>query len=52
MFVVYLFRSIDKDTITLAGWGKNSNLLFCPRRGSQLDLTPIIIQGPCFTTYK
>ncbi|CAF3872200.1 unnamed protein product [Rotaria sordida] len=45
---LFVFR-IDSDTIAIGGCGNNSNLLFRPRRGSQLGFTPIIIQGPCFT---
>ncbi|CAF3735693.1 unnamed protein product [Rotaria sp. Silwood1] len=45
---LFVFR-IDSDTIVLGGCGNDSNLLFRPRRGSQLGFTPITIQGPCFT---
>ena len=45
---LFVFR-IDTDSITLGGCGNNSELIFRPRRGSQLGLTPITIQGPCFT---
>ena len=44
---LFVFR-VDTDTITLGGCGNISNLAFQPRRGSQLGLTPITIQGPCF----
>lgn len=44
---LFVFR-IDTDTITLGGCGNSSNSVFRPRRGSQLGLTPITIQGPCF----
>ena len=45
---LFIFR-IDTDTITVAGCGNDSSLLFQPRRGSQLGGTPITIQGPCFS---
>ena len=45
---LFVFR-IDTDSITLGGCGNESQLIFRPRRGSQLGRTPITIQGPCFT---
>ncbi|CAF4799370.1 unnamed protein product, partial [Rotaria sp. Silwood2] len=45
---LFVFR-IDSDTIAIGGCGNDSNLLFRPRRGSQLGFTAITIQGPCFT---
>ena len=46
---LFIFR-IDTDTIAVGGCGNSSNnLLFRPRRGSQLGGTPVTIQGPCFS---
>ena len=44
---LFVFR-VDTDTITLGGCGNTSNLAYRPRRASQLGLTPLTIQGPCF----
>jgi hypothetical protein len=45
---LFVFR-IDTDTIAVGGCGNNTDVLFRPRRGSQIGSTALTIQGPCFS---
>jgi len=45
---LFVFR-IDKESVVVGGCGNSSDASFRPRRGSQLGLTAVTVQGPCFT---